>query len=96
MLRRIFRRAAALALPVTLAICVPPLAVIALNLHAAPTGLQARYSYASRDFIASTTALSGKATSFQDSRIKEHRAIERAKLRRDISRLRDDGQNASR
>ena len=34
MLRRIWNRAAALALPITLAICLPPLAVIALNLHA--------------------------------------------------------------
>lgn len=36
MLRRIWHRAAALALPVTLAICLPPLAVIAFNLHAQP------------------------------------------------------------
>jgi len=34
MLRRIWHRTAALALPVTLAICLPPLAVIAFNLHA--------------------------------------------------------------
>ncbi len=34
MLRRIWNRAAALALPITVAICLPPLAVIALNLHA--------------------------------------------------------------
>lgn len=37
MLRKIWQRAAALALPVTLAICLPPLAVIALNLHAEAT-----------------------------------------------------------
>ena len=37
MLRRIWRRAAALALPVTLAIFLPPLAVIAFNLRATST-----------------------------------------------------------
>ena len=37
MLRRIWHRAAALALPVTLAICLPPLAVIAFNLRAQST-----------------------------------------------------------
>jgi hypothetical protein len=38
MLRRIWHRTAALALPVTLAICLPPLAVIAFNLHAQSAG----------------------------------------------------------
>jgi hypothetical protein len=38
MLRRIWQRAAALALPVGLAICLPPLAVIAFNLHAQSAG----------------------------------------------------------
>jgi hypothetical protein len=38
MLRRIWHRAAALALPITLAICLPPLAVIAFNLHAQSAG----------------------------------------------------------
>lgn len=37
MLRQIWHRAAALALPLTLAICLPPLAVIALNLRADST-----------------------------------------------------------
>ncbi len=37
MLRKIWHRAAALALPLTLAICLPPLAVIALNLRAQST-----------------------------------------------------------
>jgi hypothetical protein len=38
MLRQIWHRAAALALPITLAICLPPLAVIAFNLHAQSAG----------------------------------------------------------
>lgn len=37
MLRKIWHRAAALALPLALAICLPPLAVIALNLRAQST-----------------------------------------------------------
>lgn len=37
MFRKIWDRAAALALPLTLAICLPPLAVIALNLRAQST-----------------------------------------------------------
>lgn len=50
MLRKIWRRAAALALPLTLAICLPPLAVIALNLRAQSTA------------AASTTAPSAHTT----------------------------------
>lgn len=38
MLRRILHRTAALAVPITLAICLPPLAVIAFNLHAESAG----------------------------------------------------------
>jgi hypothetical protein len=38
MLRRIWHRTAALAIPIALAICLPPLAVIAFNLHAQSAG----------------------------------------------------------
>ncbi len=44
MLRRIWHRAATLALPVTLAICLPPLAVIAFNLHAESSPAHSRAS----------------------------------------------------
>lgn len=38
MLRRLWRRTAALAAPLALAICIPPLVVIAFNLHAQSAG----------------------------------------------------------
>ncbi|GEM_PF-6176543 len=80
MVRRLFRRAAALALPVTLAICLPPLAVIALNLHAESTVLRARGGDPSRDTIAASTASRGKDSGVRDSGLREHRAVSSAKM----------------
>jgi hypothetical protein len=58
MLRRIWHRAAALALPMTLAICLPPLAVIALNLHAESAG--SKHAHAGTTFAG--TAKNAKYT----------------------------------
>ncbi len=44
MLRRIWHRTVAFALPITLAICLPPLAVIAFNLHAQSSPVRPRAS----------------------------------------------------
>jgi hypothetical protein len=46
MIRVIWHRAAALALPVTLAICLPPMAVIAFSLHAKSRAASAQKSTA--------------------------------------------------
>lgn len=61
MLRILSRRAAALAFPMMMAICLPPMVVIALNLHAQSTSASSQSNSSSSD-TSTTTANSATST----------------------------------